>query len=87
MPSSALNPARLTALVAHRLAREAAILSHLSQGPATAATLAHAIYTTTPQALIPAATRNVLAHLIDLAAQGKATAGPGPLQTARFTRA
>ena len=78
--------ARLTELISHRLAREAAILTELSRAPATATELAHAIYTTTPPALLPAATRNVLAHLIDLTAQGKAKAEPGPLQTARFSR-
>ena len=76
--------ARLTELIEHRLAREAAILTQLSQAPATAVDLARAIYTTTPAALISAATRNVLAHLIDLTAQGKIAAEPGHLQTARF---
>ncbi|SLN66796.1 Hydroxyacylglutathione hydrolase [Roseovarius litorisediminis] len=61
------NPkARLEWLMNHRRSREAEILKHLSKGPATASTLAKAIYTDTPTALIPAATRNVLAHLIDL---------------------
>lgn len=57
---------RLTWLINHRLSREAAILAQLGAGPATAAQLATAIYTNTPAALLPAATRNVLAHLIDL---------------------
>ncbi len=64
------NPsARLNWLITHRKAREAAILSALDAGPATAATLAAGIYTDTPAPLLAAATRNVLAHLIDL--QGK----------------
>lgn len=58
--------ARLSELLAHRRAREAAILNALTQGPATARALAEQIYTETPTALIPAATRNVLAHIIDL---------------------
>jgi len=66
--------ARLDWLIAHRLSREASILSHLGQGPATAHTLAAGIYTDTPSALIPAATRNVLAHLIDLHGKNKVTA-------------
>ncbi|WP_298835677.1 MBL fold metallo-hydrolase [uncultured Roseobacter sp.] len=57
---------RLDWLISHRLGREAAILQALASGPATASDLAAAIYTDTPAALIPAATRNVLAHLIDL---------------------
>lgn len=57
---------RLDWLIAHRLSREAAILAALADGPATCAALATRIYTDTPPALIPAATRNVLAHIIDL---------------------
>ena len=57
---------RLGALAAHRRQREAQVLAALRAGPATAATLARDIYTETPSALLPAARRNVLAHLIDL---------------------
>lgn len=77
---------RIADLVAHRRAREAAILSALGRGPADAATLAHAIYTGTPPALMPAAARNVLAHLIDLAERSLARA-EGPLTArSRFHR-
>lgn len=78
---------RLDWLVSHRLAREAAILDALSVAPATAASLAAAIYTETPPALLGAATRNVLAHLIDL--YGKSKARPiGSLHAdTRFERA
>ncbi len=62
--------ARLDWLIAHRAAREAAILAQLRHAPGTAATLAAAIYTDTPAKLMPAAARNVLAHLIDLSARG-----------------
>lgn len=58
--------ARLDWLITHRRAREAAILNFLINGPADAVTLAEAIYTDTPPALLGAATRNVLAHLVDL---------------------
>ena len=61
------NPAeRLDWLIAHRKGREAEILEALRHGPATAQALAQQIYTQTPAALLGAATRNVLAHLIDL---------------------
>lgn len=59
--------ARIAELIAHRRAREAAILEALARGPADAATLARTVYTDTPAPLIPAAARNVLAHLLDLA--------------------
>ncbi len=58
--------ARLAELAAHRRAREAAICAALRAGPARPATLAAQLYTDTPAALLPAATRNILAHLIDL---------------------
>lgn len=58
--------ARLHWLMSHRRAREAAILDGLTTGPATAGSLARTIYTDTPPALLGAATRNVLAHLVDL---------------------
>lgn len=75
---------RLRALIQHRKDREAAILSALIAGPATSADLAARIYTTTPAALLPAATRNVLAHLIDLQGKGRVEAIQRPLATARF---
>lgn len=58
--------ARLDWLVSHREGREAAILKALQDGPADAQNLARRIYTDTPEALMRAAARNVLAHLIDL---------------------
>ncbi|MCL3882666.1 MBL fold metallo-hydrolase [Marivita sp. GX14005] len=57
---------RLDWLIAHRLSREAALLDALSQGAATCTELAARVYTDTPPALIHAATRNILAHMIDL---------------------
>lgn len=77
--------ARLAALIAHRHGREAAVLDRLIYGPATAHALAQAIYTGLAPGLTGAATRNVLAHLIDLTARGKvARLGTGPLATAEF---
>jgi glyoxylase-like metal-dependent hydrolase (beta-lactamase superfamily II) len=64
--------ARVEWLMAHRRAREASIIQALSGAPRTAASLATEIYTEVPQALLGAATRNVLAHLIDLVGQAKA---------------
>ena len=76
--------ARLDWLVAHRRAREVSILDALVAGPATAEDLARAIYTETPAALLGAATRNVLAHLVDLTGRGR-VAPEGALEAeARF---
>lgn len=77
---------RLQALIAHRLGREAAILAALAHGPATPAALAAQIYTTTPAALIPAATRNVFAHLVDLHGKSRVSATPGLAWDALFMR-
>ncbi len=77
---------RLSWLIRHRQAREAAILSALDTGPANARTLARQIYTTTPAALIPAATRNVLAHLIDLTCKSLVTPVGSLAADAVFTR-
>jgi len=65
--------ARLDWLISHRRSREAAILNALATGPARADQLAHQIYTDTPATLQLAATRNVLAHLIDLASKNRVT--------------
>ncbi len=53
-------------LLRHRRARSGQIIEALQAGPASPRALAEAIYLEIPQALLPAATRNVLAHLIDL---------------------
>ncbi len=56
--------------IAHRKSREAQILETLAQGRGTPADLAAKIYTEVDPRLLPAATRNVLAHLIDLSERG-----------------
>ncbi|WP_170338942.1 MBL fold metallo-hydrolase [Ruegeria arenilitoris] len=57
---------RLDWLIHHRLEREAQILDALAERPGTARDLAQRIYVETPPALLPAAERNVFAHLVDL---------------------
>jgi glyoxylase-like metal-dependent hydrolase (beta-lactamase superfamily II) len=76
---------RLDWLISHRHSRESSILAHLQTAPADAASLAARIYQDTPPALLGAATRNVLAHLIDL--MGKSKVSPiGDLHAeAQFT--
>ena len=75
------GPARLHWLLAHRQEREKQIISQLQGQPNTAQGLAEAIYTDIDPRLIHAATRNVLAHLIDLCERKRATChGPIDLQ-------
>ena len=75
------GPARLHWLLAHGQERESQIISHLQGQPNTAQGLAEAIYTDIDPRLIHAATRNVLAHLIDLCERNLATCqGPIDLQ-------
>ncbi|SNR52684.1 MBL fold metallo-hydrolase [Puniceibacterium sediminis] len=77
---------RLAWLINHRLSREASILAELDSGPAGAADLARRIYTDTPAALIPAATRNVLAHLVDLTSKSVVTPVDALTADALFSR-
>ncbi len=67
---------RIGWLIAHREAREAAILSALGPGPRDIPELARAVYADTPAAMLPAAERNLFAHLIDLVGRNLARAVP-----------
>ena len=60
------GPSRVRWLLAHRDKREKQIIKMLAQKPDNARGLAQRIYTDIDTRLISAATRNVLAHLIDL---------------------
>ena len=62
--------ARIAELRAHRKGRERAILAALTAGATSAPEITAAVYTDVPPALLPAAMRNVLAHLIDLEGRG-----------------
>jgi hydroxyacylglutathione hydrolase len=67
---------RLAELTAHRLAREAAILSALGPRPKRLAEIAAQAYAGTPEALMPAARRNAFAHLVALWEAGRVEAQP-----------
>ena len=69
-PAVADPKARVRELIAHRRAREAAILAQLGAGPESAVGLVAAIYTDTDPSLHPAARLSVLAHLLDLEKRG-----------------
>lgn len=72
---------RIAWLIAHRRSREAQVLRELGREPLTVPALTRRIYTETPAALLPAAERNVLAHLVDLLGRGLAETD-GPLSAA-----
>ena len=77
--------ARLAELTHHRQDRELQVLEALARGQTEIPTITKAIYQGTPAGLLPAATRNVLAHLIDLTARGRVLATPAALPWARFS--
>ncbi|MBL4917866.1 MBL fold metallo-hydrolase [Szabonella alba] len=79
-------PGRIAALLAHRAAREAAILAVMEDEGLDLPDLTARVYGDTPRALWPAASRNLLAHLIDLADRGLVRADPAPGPMARFSR-
>lgn len=78
--------ARLEELYRHRRMREAQICAALIDGPATAAELSRRLYTETPKALLPAATRNILAHLIDLLERNQVHTPLPVIADSRFQR-
>ncbi len=84
-PVEALD-ARLRWLIGHRLSREAQILDALAAGPATCEALTAVIYTDVAPALLPAAARNVFAHLVDLAGRGAVAATPELSVNATFSK-
>jgi len=78
---------RIDWLITHRLTREAQILAALKAGHGTVTSLTEEIYTDTPPALIPAARRNVFAHLIDLTTRRITRAEPVLSEAANFSLA
>lgn len=59
-------------LLAHREAREAAIMAQLASGPQATGAITQALYAQVDPRLLGAAERNVLAHLIKLEREGRA---------------
>jgi len=65
------NPTeRLEFLINHRLGRELQIKETIKNSPLSALEITEIVYTDIDKSLIPAATRNVFAHLIDLNERG-----------------
>ena len=78
--------ARVRELIAHRRQRERQILAALEAGPARLPALTARVYHDIPQHLLPAAERNVLAHLVDLASRNLVAAEPALHPAAQFFR-
>ncbi|MSU89097.1 MBL fold metallo-hydrolase [Rhodobacteraceae bacterium 2CG4] len=78
------GPATARAQGAHRGLREAQILAALAEGPQTVAALVRRLYAGLAAPLRPAAARNVLAHLLELAEQGRTALPDAPLMEAEF---
>ena len=74
-------PARLAELATHRRARTAQVMAALRDAPDVPSSLAARIYDVPPE-LLPAAARNVLAHLIALCDLGAVRAEGAQLSTA-----
>ncbi len=64
--------AHVAALIAHRRARRDAVLAALAAGPARPADLVPTVYAELDPRLAGAAARSLLAHLIELAQEGRA---------------
>ena len=81
------NPrAFVKALLTHRQMREAAILRRLAAGDGTVPALVGSLYRDLAPSLRGAAGLSVLAHLVDLVADGQVTAdGPATLKAAYAT--
>lgn len=77
---------RVAELATHRRQREAQILLALQQGAERVPELTRRVYLDTPGHLLPAAERNVLAHLIDLEARNLVAAVPELRPDAVFVR-
>ncbi len=77
-------PARSAALIAHRQARESAILAALQDVHGLEQILSR-VYADTSPALLPAARRNLVAHLIDLQEHRRIIASGGSFTEAHFS--
>ena len=76
---------RLSELIAHRRSREISILAALDHPTNLEALLAQ-VYHDTPKPLLPAARRNLLAHLLDLLHRNAISQENKPLTEAQFHR-
>ena len=78
--------ARLDWLVSHREARGRAILGALGEEPLPIGAITARVYRDVPASMLPAAERNVLAHLVDFWEKGEVAADPDLGVAAIFRR-
>jgi glyoxylase-like metal-dependent hydrolase (beta-lactamase superfamily II) len=76
--------AHVAAFIAHRRAREAAILARLNAGDRAIPEIVATVYRGLDPRLVPAAGRSVLAHLIELVERGEALCDGPPAFNARY---
>ena len=72
------------AFIEHRREREAAILDRLAKGDTEISAIVRAVYVGLAPALLRAAGRSVLAHLIELVAEGRVASDGTPTVEARY---
>jgi glyoxylase-like metal-dependent hydrolase (beta-lactamase superfamily II) len=72
------------AFIEHRREREVAILDRLAKGDTEIAAIVRAVYVGLPPALHRAAGRSVLAHLVELVAEGRVDCDGPPTVEARY---
>lgn len=77
--------ARLEWLINHRKDRGSAIRAALGPRPQSVSEITAKVYTDIPEKMLPAAARNVFAHLIDLVERNEARALPRLGLSAQFT--
>jgi glyoxylase-like metal-dependent hydrolase (beta-lactamase superfamily II) len=83
-PAITAPRAHVAALLAHRRAREAAVLATVRDGHGTAEAIVTLLYPGLPETLRRPAARSVLAHLVKLAAEGAIIADQGVAETFRI---
>lgn len=76
---------RIADLISHRRARETALIKAMHAGRHSIAAMASHVYPDLSPALVLAARRNILAHLIDLTQQNTISAAPYLREDATFT--
>lgn len=85
-PEISLPEKRLTELLSHRRKRETQILTAMDGTAATLGDITARVYTDIDAHLLRAASRNVLAHLIDLVSRKQVRADPHLSESTLFSR-